>query len=579
MFLPTTRSECRDLGWQKLDIILVTGDSYIDSPYAGTALIGKYLLSCGFKVGILAQPAPDSSADIARLGEPALWWGVTGGCVDSLVANYTATKKWRKSDDFTPGGVNNRRPDRAVIAYANLIRKHFKETCPIVIGGIEASLRRISHYDYWSNSVRRSILFDARADILIYGMGETAALAVSRRLQSGQPVHDVPGICYISKTAPETYIALPSHADVKADKKLFASMFIDFYQNNDPLTARGLYQQQDTRYLVQNPPAAVLEQAALDALYALEFEHAQHPYYDKMGPVRALDTIKFSITTHRGCHGECNFCAIAAHQGQTVRWRSERSILDEARHLSARPDFKGILHDIGGPTANMYGYECVKKLKKGCCPDKRCLYPDICRQMPVNHQPQTSLLKKLAGLPGVKKVFVTSGIRYDLIQADTAAGDRYLKQLVEEHVSGQMKVAPEHIDDNVLDLMGKPSNKKLIVFKEKFDRFSREAGKRQFLTYYFIAAHPGCDLENMRHLAGYAHSRLKLNPEQVQIFTPTPSTFSTLMYYTDQDPFTGRSVFVEKHTPGKNAQKEVLLKKSGPGSRKNRPGSKKAVRR
>ncbi len=572
MFLPTTRSECRDLGWQKPDIILVTGDSYIDSPYAGTALIGKYLVSHGFKVGIIAQPDPDRATDISRLGEPALWWGVSGGCVDSLVANYTATKKWRKSDDFTPGGVNNRRPDRAVIVYANLIRKHFKNTRPIVIGGIEASLRRISHYDYWSNTVRRSILFDARADILIYGMGETAALAVSRKLRSGLSVHDIPGICYISKTRPTGYLALPSHGEVKADKLLFTRMFHDFYQNNDPLTARGLYQQQDTRYLVQNPPAPVLEQADLDSLYALEFEHAQHPYYDKMGPVRALDTIKFSITTHRGCHGECNFCAIAVHQGQTVRWRSEQSILDEARRLSARPDFKGIIRDVGGPTANMYGFECAKKLKKGCCPDKRCLYPEICRQMPLNHKPQTSLLKKLAGLPGIKKVFVTSGIRYDLILADTDEGDHYLKRLVAAHVSGQMKVAPEHMDDNILNLMGKPSNKKLIEFKDKFDRLSRAAKKKQFLTYYFIAAHPGCNQEEMRQLAGFTRSRLKLNPEQVQIFTPTPSTFSTLMYYTGQDPFSGRSIFVEKDLRGKNAQKDLLMKKS-------EPGPKKAVRR
>ena len=572
MFLPTTRSECRDLGWQKLDIILVTGDSYIDSPYAGTVLIGKHLLSHGFKVGIIAQPDPDSPADIARLGEPALWWGVSGGCVDSLVANYTATKKWRKSDDFTPGGVNNRRPDRAVIAYTNLIRRHFKKTRPIVIGGIEASLRRISHYDYWSNTVRRSILFDARADILIYGMGETAALAISRRLQSGQPVQAIAGICYISKTVPAGFLALPSHAEVKADKQSFTRMFIDFYQNNDPLTARGLYQQQDTRYLVQNPPAPVLEQAELDRLYALEFEHAQHPYYDKIGPVRALDTIKFSITTHRGCHGECNFCAIAAHQGQTVRWRSEKSILDEARRLSASTDFKGIIRDIGGPTANMYGYECTKKLKKGCCADKRCLYPEICRQMPVNHKPQTALLKKVAALPGIKKVFVASGIRYDLILSDTAAGEQYLKQLVSAHVSGQMKVAPEHMNDSILKLMGKPSNKKLVEFKDRFDRLSKTAKKKQFLTYYFIAAHPGCDMEEMRRLAGFTHNQLKLYPEQVQIFTPTPSTFSTLMYYTGRDPFSGRPVFVEKSPRGKTAQKSLLLKKE-------RPGSKKAIRR
>ena len=562
MFLPATRQECHDLGWQQLDIILVTGDSYIDSPYIGTALIGKYLVSHGFKVGIIAQPDTDGPADITRLGEPVLWWGVSGGSVDSLVANYTAALKWRKTDDYTPGGVNNRRPDRAVIVYSNLIRKYFKKTRPVVIGGIEASLRRISHYDYWSNSIRRSILFDARADILVYGMGEQAALSVSRRLKARSQISDIPGICYISKTAPPDFITLPAHAEVKADRQLFARMFVDFYNNNDPLTARGLCQKQDTRYLVQNPPARILGQADLDALYELEFEHAQHPFYSKMGRVKALDTIKFSITTHRGCHGECNFCAIAVHQGRTVSWRSEKSILKEARAMAADSDFKGIIHDLGGPTANMYGYECEKKLRRGSCPDRRCLFPKICRHMPVNHSPQTALLKKLAGLPGIKKVFVASGIRYDLILADTARGGLFLKQLVFQHVSGQMKVAPEHMDDNILKLMGKPPNKMLVDFKDKFDRLSKAAKRKQFLTYYFIAAHPGCTLKNMRHLAGFVRSRLKLNPEQVQIFTPTPSTFSTLMYYTGIDPFSGRQVFVEKNIREKSAQKAVVLKKS-----------------
>lgn len=568
MFLPTTSAECRERGWEQLDIILISGDSYIDSPYMGTALIGKFLVSHGFRVGVIAQPATQGPGDITRLGEPLLWWGVSGGSVDSLVANYTATKKRRKSDDFTPGGVNNRRPDRAVISYANLIRKHFKETAPIVLGGIEASLRRISHYDFWSNSVRRSILFDARADLLVYGMGETAALGISRRLQSGRSAEALPGICYISKTAPPDYIELPAHDAVKVDKDQFTRMFIDFYNNTDPLTARGLYQRQDTRHLVQNPPAPVLTQSAFDALYDLDFEHDQHPFYARQGSVRALDTIRFSITTHRGCHGECNFCAIAVHQGQTVSWRSAPSILKEARDLSARPDFKGIIHDVGGPTANMYGYECKKKLKKGCCQDKRCLFPEICPQMPVDHNPQTRLLKKLAALPGIKKVFVASGIRYDLILADKAGGAPYLQQLVDRHVSGQLKIAPEHMEDHVLALMGKPSNAQLVEFKQRFDHLSARADKRQFLTYYFIAAHPGCNLADMRKLGGFVRRRLKINPEQVQIFTPTPSTFATLMYYTGRDPFTGQKVYVEKATRSKIAQKEALLKKTRMGSKK-----------
>lgn len=478
MFLPTTKADCRERGWEQLDIILVSGDSYIDSPYMGTALIGKFLVSHGFRVGVVAQPDTQGPGDITRLGEPLLWWGVSGGSVDSLVANYTAANKRRKSDDFTPGGVNDRRPDRAVISYANLIRNYFKNTVPIVLGGIEASLRRISHYDYWSNNVRRSILFDARADLLVYGMGETAALHISRRLQSGRSAEDIPGICYISKTRPPDYIELPAHDVVKTNKHQFTRMFMDFYDNNDALTARGLCQRQDTRYLVQNPPAPVLTQAELDELYDLDFEHDQHPYYARQGAVRALDTIRFSITTHRGCHGECNFCAIAVHQGQTVRWRSAPSILKEARKLSTRPDFKGIIQDVGGPTANMYGYECKKKLKKGCCPDKRCLFPEICPQMPVDHKPQTQLLKELAAMPGIKKAFVASGIRYDLILADKAAGDNYLQELVDRHVSGQLKIAPEHMDDHILALMGKPSNANLIEFKKRFDRLSARAGKK-----------------------------------------------------------------------------------------------------
>jgi len=574
MFLPTTRAECRERGWPQLDIILVSGDSYIDSPYMGVALLGKFLVSNGLRVGIIAQPDTDGPGDIRRLGQPLLWWGVSGGSVDSLVANYTAAKKRRKSDDFTPGGVNDRRPDRAVISYANLIRRHFKETAPIVLGGIEASRRRISHYDYWSNSVRRSILFDARADFLIYGMGESAALALSRRLQSGRSANDLPGLCYIPKTAPPDYLELPAHSLVKADKTQFTRMFLDFYDNNDPATARGLYQLQDTRYLVQNPPAPALSQTDLDALYDLDFEHAQHPYYARLGQVRALDTIRFSITTHRGCHGECNFCAIAVHQGQTVHGRSAASILKEARTLSERPDFKGIIHDVGGPTANMYGYECKKKLKKGCCVDKRCLYPEICSQMPVDHQPQADLLKKLTKLPRIKRVFVASGIRYDLILADKAAGDRYLQQLVGQHVSGQLKIAPEHMEDRILALMGKPPNTDLVEFKKRFDRLSARAGKRQFLTYYFIAAHPGCNLADMRRLGGFVRRELKLKPEQVQIFTPTPSTFATLMYHTGRDPFTGRKVYVEKTTRKKIAQKEALSKKNRTGSKTTRRSKK-----
>ncbi|MFN2240807.1 MAG: YgiQ family radical SAM protein, partial [Anaerolineae bacterium] len=465
MFIPTTRQECKALGWEKLDIILVTGDSYVDSPFIGVSVIGQVLLKAGFRVGIIAQPDVQS-ADITRLGEPELFWGVTGGSIDSMVANYTATKKRKRADDLTPGGQNNRRPDRAVIVYANLVRRHFKNTKPIVLGGVEASLRRIAHYDYWSDSVRRSILFDAKADILVYGMAESTAVALAERLQAGQDVTDLRGICTIAKEKPAGAIELPSFEEVARDKRAFIDMFHTFYRNNDPLTAKTLCQQQDTRYLVQNPPATPLTQPELDALYEIGFERAQHPFYEALGPVKALETIRFSLTTHRGCYGECNFCSIAVHQGRTVRWRSEDSIVREAQRLAQLPDFKGIIQDVGGPTANMYGFECEKKLARGSCADKRCLYPEICPQMDVDHGQQVALLRRLRQIEGVKKVFVASGIRYDLVLADQKHGARYLRDVVRHHTSGQMKVAPEHTQDHVLQRMGKPGAAVLVRFRD-----------------------------------------------------------------------------------------------------------------
>lgn len=375
MFLPTTLEEMKKIGWQCLDIILVTGDTYIDSPHIGVAVIGHVLAGAGYRVGIIAQPDAKNGEDITRLGEPRLFWGVTAGSVDSMVANYTALKKRRHSDDFTPGGENTRRPDRATIAYANLIRRHFKNTKPLVLGGIEASLRRTAHYDYWDNAVRRSLLFDSKADILVYGMGEKAVLEIARRLEEKENIQDIRGICYSSKEPKEGYILLPSYEDVKKDKSKFTEMFRLFYANNDPLTAQGLCQQQDSRYLIQNPPAYRLSEKELDAIYDLPFERDVHPHYKKQGEVRALDTIKFSITTHRGCYGECNFCSITVHQGKTISSRSAASILREAKALTQLAGFKGYIADVGGPTANMYGIECDKKLHKGSCKDKRCLYP------------------------------------------------------------------------------------------------------------------------------------------------------------------------------------------------------------
>ena len=564
-FIPTTPAEMRQRGWKNLDVIIISGDSYIDSPLIGSAVIARVLEKDGYKVGIIAQPDIHSPADITRLGEPSLFWGVTGGSVDSMVANYNASRRKRHKDDYTPGGENDRRPDRAVIAYCNLIRRYFKDSAPILLGGIEASLRRVPHYDYWSNSIRRSILFDARADYLLYGMADQSVLDFAESVDKGADPSGLRGLCFISKEPPDdvqNYEQLPPYESVTADPYTFARMFQTFYQNNDPLTAKGLYQLHGDRYLVHNPPAPYASQAELDAVYELPYQRKQHPYYEQQGPVKALETIRFSINSHHGCYGECNFCAIAVHEGRTVRWRSQDSIMDEAEALAELPDFKGYIFDVGGPTANMYGYECGLKLEKGACADKRCIYPVVCPGLKPDHSQHRELLRKLRHIPGVKKVFVGSGLRYDLILADQKHGEEYLKELTEHHVSGQLKVAPEHSQDSVLEKMGKPGHNSLLEFKERFDQLSRKAGLRQYLTYYLIAAHPGCSEADMRKLKDFASRELHISPEQVQIFTPLPSTYSALMYYTEMDPFTGEKLFVEKDMGKKEKQKRILTNKS-----------------
>ncbi|HLP15082.1 MAG TPA: YgiQ family radical SAM protein [Bacteroidota bacterium] len=561
MFLPTTQEEVKQMGWDGLDVILVSGDTYIDSSYSGISVIGHVLADAGFRVGVIAQPDLHSPADITRLGEPLLYWGVSAGCVDSMVANYTALRKKRRTDDFTPGGENTRRPDRASIGYANLIREYFKQTRPIVLGGVEASLRRIAHYDYWNDKVRKSVLFDAKADVIVYGMGERAALDLAWAYREGHTIDDIRGICYIAKQPREHYLELPNFAQVSTDKEQFRKMFTMFYRNNDPLTARGLVQQYDNRYLIQNPPAFNPTEQELDRIYGLAYERDVHPYYKKLGTVRALNTIRYSVTTHRGCYGECNFCAIAVHQGRTIVSRSEASIVHEIESMTQEKDFKGYISDVGGPTANMYGFECEKKITKGSCPAKRCIFPTACDELPISHERQVDLLKKIRGMRGVRKAFVASGLRYEMILQDDTWGERYLDDLVEHHVSGQLKIAPEHISHGVLAAMGKPANEYLEEFKRRFDALNERSGKKQFLTYYLIAAHPGCDLEEMEELKRYATQVLEINPEQVQIFTPTPSTYSTLMYYTETDPFTGKPLFVEKNDVKKDRQKQAVTQK------------------
>ncbi len=563
MFLPTTKKEMNQLGWEQCDVILVSGDAYIDSPFIGVAVVGRMLEKLGYKVGIIGQPDPKSDADITRLGEPKLYWGVSGGSIDSMVANYTATKKFRNTDDYTPGGKNNKRPDRAVLAYTNLIRRYFKNTLPIVLGGIEASLRRVTHYDYWQNKLKKPILFDSKADIIIYGMGEIALRELTIALDRGEEYKDIRGICYIAKEPVESYHQLPSFDECLQNKERYIDLFDLFYDNNDPISAKGLCQKVDTRYAIQNPPCDYLNEKEMDEVSALPFTRELHPYHRVDGKVKCLETIKFSIQTHHGCWGECNFCAIGVHQGRTIRTRSEDSIVNEVKEFKEYKDFKGIISDLGGPTANMYGYECDKKLKLGTCDHQRCVdSKHLCSSMKPNHSRVINMNKKIRQIDGVKKAFVSSGIRYDLITEDKTFGYDYLKSLVNHHISGQMKVAPEHTEQHVLDLMGKPGKQTLIDFKKLYDKLNREAGKKQFLTYYLIAAHPGCEEKDMHELKRFTTQELKMNPEQAQVFTPTPGTYSAVMYYTEMDPITRKKIFVEKDTKRKEKQKEIVVSKS-----------------
>jgi uncharacterized radical SAM protein YgiQ len=565
-FIPTTPEEVNALGWDSLDVVLITGDTYIDSAHIGVAVIGRVLLNAGYRVGIIAQPDVYSPRDIGRLGEPTLFWGVTAGNMDSMIANYTASGKPRRRDDMTPGGRNTKRPDRAVIVYSNLIRASFKKTRPIVLGGIEASLRRISHYDAWSDTMRRSILFDAKADVLIFGMAERSILELAEKLRRRESIHGIRGLCYISRKIPKALpqfpgpdIELPEHASVCRDQEQFIRMFKTFYENTDPFTAKRLYQRQDTRYLVQNPPHLPLSEEELDRIHELPFARQLHPFYRKEGRVAALETIQFSLTTHRGCYGECRFCALTVHQGKQVVSRSEASILREAAAFTAHLDFKGIISDVGGPTANMYGTACSNRQTQGACRSKGCIFPKPCTHLSVDHSRQIRLMRALRQLPGIRKVYVGSGIRYDLILNDRAAGVPYLQEIINHHVSGQLKIAPEHVVEHILHLMGKPEAKHLQAFVRLFEGLQRKNRKKVFLSYYLMAGHPGCTLEDMHTLRRFALQTLGLLPEQIQIFTPAPSTYATLMYYTETDPFTGKKIFVEKNPANKQKQKDVLI--------------------
>lgn len=574
MYVPTIKEDLRNLGWSELDIILITGDTYIDISNDGTALLAKYLISKNYRVGIIAQPRIDSDIDISRLGEPRLFWGVSAGCVDSMVANYTSLNKKRTNDDLTPGGINNLRPDRATVIYTNLIKRYYKSRKPIVLGGIEASLRRISHYDYWTDTIRRSVLCDSKADALIYGMGEKAILEFAQSIEFPQDFKSIKGLCYLSNTPPEDYIELPSYEIVKKDKNKFTEMFNTFYQNTDPLNSKGLYQKVDNRYWIQNPPQNHLTESEIDEVYALEFERDAHPYYKNQGEIKALQTVRFSITSHRGCFGECNFCAIASHQGRRIISRSKKSIINEVKTILLNKNFKGIIFDVGGATANMYKMECNIQSTHGSCKNKSCIFPNICKNMNIDHINQINMLKELRSIDGIKKIFISSGLRYDLIMGDMKNGKAYLRELVNHHISGQLKIAPEHIDNDVLNMMRKPNNNNLIEFIREFKLANQESGKNQFLTYYFIASHPGCTQKSTNVLKDFIKKELICTPEQIQIFTPTPSTYSTLQYYTGKSQIDGSDIYVEKKNSKKAEEKKELQELNTKYTNKNEKAKK-----
>ena len=564
MFLPISMEEVKSLGWDYIDVILVTGDTYIDSPFSGTAVIGKYLLKHGFRTAVISQPEIDSDKDITVFGEPRLFWGISAGCVDSMVANYTATGKPRKMCDFTPNGINNKRPDRASIVYTGLIRRFFKNTKPIVLGGIEASLRRIAHYDFKTDKVRRSILFDAKADYIIYGMGEVPVLEFARALQNNEDVKNIKGLCYISKELCDDALILPSFDEASTDKNKFHQMFKIFSDNSEAQSAKKLAQKTGDRYLIQNPPA-YYDDEILDEVCDISFERAVHPKIN--GKVKALETIKTSVISHRGCFGGCSFCAIAVHQGRRVISRSESSIIKEVESITQMKGFNGIISDLGGPTGNMYMMKCKKMEKLGACTHKSCLYPNVCASMNIDHKPILNLLEKVGSIKGVKKVFATSGIRADLAVNDKLNGQNYIAEIAKNHVSGQLKMAPESADSKVLKAMKKPDNKSFLEFCRIYKEYSKKFHKNQFISCYFIAAHPGENEKEAQNTHNFIEKYLDFSPEQVQIFTPTPSTWATCAYYTglDED---GNKIYVEKQLSKKEKYKSIIMGKSEKISKK-----------
>jgi uncharacterized radical SAM protein YgiQ len=563
-FLTMTEREALQRGWDRLDVILITGDAYVDHPSYGAAVIGRVLEESGYRVGIIAQPDWRSTRDFMQLGRPRLFFGVTAGNLDSMIANYTASKKPRKQDEYSPGGKRGLRPDRATIVYANRVREAFRNTC-IVIGGIEASLRRLAHYDWWDNTVRRSILLDARADILVYGMGEKQIREIIHRVDKGIGLDGIRGTVIVRKDIDslENSETIHSYEVVRDNGDRFNDAFAVIYRNQNPESGKTIVQPHGDRFVVQFPPALPLSRQELDTIYGLPFQKNPHPSYEAKGGVPGFETVKFSLISHRGCCGECNFCSLSMHQGRMVQSRSRTSILNEAKALIERKDFKGTISDVGGPTANLYASQCSQWNNAGTCKDKHCLIPQKCEHLKLGYDQSIRLYEDLLRLPKVKHVFLESGLRHDLL-IDTTS--KYLEHICRHHVSGQMKVAPEHSVYHVLQAMNKPDFKVYETFAGRFRDINRRIGKNQYLVNYFISAHPGCSLEDTLELSLYLAKR-KIHPEQVQDFIPLPMTVSGCMYYTEKHPFTGKTMHVTK-TFRERKMHRALIQYRNPSNRR-----------
>ena len=567
MFLPITAQDVADRGWDSVDFVYVTGDAYVDHPSFGAAIITRVLEAEGYRVAVLAQPNWNSVEDFKRFGKPNLGFMVSSGNIDSMVAHYTAAKKHRSADAYSPGKVMGLRPDRAVIVYCNKIREAYGNV-PIIIGGLEASLRRFAHYDYWDDKIRRSILFDSQADLISYGMGENQTIEICRRLSNGEDIStitDVRGTCYACDVTdtPLTGKECPSFENVVKSKKEYAVSCRIQQDEQDHIRGKLIKQRHGNKMLVQNPPMPPLTQEEMDWVYSLPYERTYHPVYEKNGGVPAIEEVEFSITHNRGCFGACNFCSIAFHQGRAITTRSKQSVVDEAKLLTQKPNFKGYIHDVGGPTANFRRSSCLKQLENGLCKGKKCLAPTPCKALTADHSEYLDILRTLRELPKVKKVFIRSGIRYDYMLKDK--DDTFFRELVRYHVSGQLKVAPEHCSAVVLDKMGKPHIDAYVEFSKKYFELSDSVGKEQYLVPYLMSSHPGSTLKEAVELAVFLKKR-HIRPEQVQDFYPTPGTISTCMFYTGIDPYTMQEVYVAK-TPHDKALQRALLQYYDPKNR------------